>query len=509
VADEPRPPDQGRPPEERQHRLLTDEQREKAPEHAAPGAAEAAPGGEQAVTPGPGTQVKRPSDAAEHEATPQPPEATGGGINKLTAALVFLAPAILVLGALIVYPTVYTIWRSFYGPAPSVSFVGLDNFARMFTDDTTLTAVKNNFVWVLVAPTLATAIGLVFAVLIDRVRLQTAFKTVLFMPMAISFLAVGIIFRLVYQADPDIGLANAMVTGVKSLFNPAGAYPGANPSVPDRLETTDEGGFATTSTFSTGDEATIGLVGIRRQFLPQDPTPAAEPPPAGGDQITGTVWFDFSPQGERGTVDEGERGLPGIPVEAVRDRQVVASASTADDGTFTIEGLEPGDYTVRLGAASFAATARGIDWLGAQNWLWVSAATWSVIGAFIWMWAGFAMIIISAGLASIPREVMESARVDGATEWQVFRRVTAPLLRPVILVVLVTLMINVLKIFDLVLIMAPGSVQDDATVLALRMWRVSFGGGGDHGLGSAITVFLFLLVIPAMLFNLKRFRTGE
>ena len=101
---------------------------------------------------------------------------------------------------------------------------------------------------------------------------------------------------------------------------------------------------------------------------------------------------------------------------------------------------------------------------------------------------------------------LEAARVDGATEWQVFRRVTVPLLAPVLVVVLVTLMINVLKVFDLVLVIPPGSTQYDANVLALEMWRVSFGGGRDQGLGSALGVLLFLLVLPAMLFNIRRFR---
>jgi alpha-glucoside transport system permease protein len=130
----------------------------------------------------------------------------------------------------------------------------------------------------------------------------------------------------------------------------------------------------------------------------------------------------------------------------------------------------------------------------------------AIIGAYVWIWAGFAMVLIGAGLAAIPRDALEAARVDGATEWQVFRRVTVPLLAPVLAVVVVTLMINVLKVFDLVLIIPPQSTQDDANVLALEMWRVSFGGARDEGLGSALGVLLFLLVIPAMLFNIKRFR---
>ncbi|MDQ3476752.1 MAG: sugar ABC transporter permease, partial [Actinomycetota bacterium] len=87
--------------------------------------------------------------------------------------------------------------------------------------------------------------------------------------------------------------------------------------------------------------------------------------------------------------------------------------------------------------------------------------------------------------------------------------VTMPLLAPVLVVVLVTLVINVLKVFDLVYIIAPGSVQDDASVLALQMYRVSFGGADDQGLGSSLSVLLFLLVLPAMAFNIRRFRREQ
>ena len=122
------------------------------------------------------------------------------------------------------------------------------------------------------------------------------------------------------------------------------------------------------------------------------------------------------------------------------------------------------------------------------------------------MWAGFAMVIIAAGLSSISREVLEAARTDGASEWQVFRRVTVPMLAPVLLVVFITMIINVLKIFDIILSIAPASSQDDANVIALAMWRTSFGGVNDFGLGSAIAVFLFLLVIPVLALNIRRFK---
>jgi alpha-glucoside transport system permease protein len=116
------------------------------------------------------------------------------------------------------------------------------------------------------------------------------------------------------------------------------------------------------------------------------------------------------------------------------------------------------------------------------------------------------MVVIAAGLAAIPRDVLEAARTDGGTEWQVFRRVTVPLLAPVLTVVFITMLINVLKVFDIVIALAPGSVQDDATVLALSMWRQAFTAN-DFGLGSAIAVFIFVLVIPILALNIRRFRS--
>lgn len=124
---------------------------------------------------------------------------------------------------------------------------------------------------------------------------------------------------------------------------------------------------------------------------------------------------------------------------------------------------------------------------------------------------GFALTFVAVGLAAIPREVIEASRVDGATEGQILRRVTIPLLSPVLLVVFVTLVIAALKVFDLVFVIAPTSAEDEATVLAREIWRVSFGTvtGTQYGLGSALCVVLFLLVTPAMLFNIRRFRRWE
>ena len=181
-------------------------------------------------------------------------------------------------------------------------------------------------------------------------------------------------------------------------------------------------------------------------------------------------------------------------------KKVASTSTKADDGTFVFDDVAPGEYRVAIGAQTFAKPFGGVSWLGAK------LITPSIIIAYIWIWAGFAMVVIAAGLAAMPRDVLEAARTDGATEWQVFRRVTVPLLAPVLTVVFITMLINVLKVFDIVISIAPGSVQDDANVLALAMWRTAFGGANDFGVGSAIAVFIFVLVIPMLLLNVRRFR---
>ena len=420
--------------------------------------------------------------------------------RELTVALLFLLPALFILGVWLVYPTLFTLWRSFYDRGGD--FTGIDNYREMFDRDATRTAIKNNFIWIVFAPMLAAAIGLVFAVLTERIRFGTAFKTLIFMPMAISFLAAGVIFRFVYDEDPDRGLANAMLTTVTDIWQSPGELVDARPSMDDAFEQQGET-YVSTGTVSPGADVPIGIVGLPPDDVSDDQQ--AEPSEASGDAIAGTVWLDFTRGGggQRGEIDRGEVGLSGIEIEALgAGGEVVSRATTDDTGAFELSGLDPGDYTMRLAASNFDQPWTGFRFLGE------SLITPAVIGSFLWIWTGFSMMVIAAGLASIPRETLEAARVDGANEWQVFRRVTVPLLWPVILVVVVTLMINVLKIFDLVLIVPPGNVQDDANVIALELWKVGFGAN-DVGLASALGVLLFLLVVPAMVFNIRRFRAEE
>ncbi|MEU3147949.1 MULTISPECIES: carbohydrate ABC transporter permease [unclassified Streptomyces] len=419
--------------------------------------------------------------------------------TRTTVAALFLLPALLLLGALVVYPIGYSVVRSFYDRSGD-GFAGFDNYRALFTDDGIRAALRNNVVWVVFAPTVATALGLVFAVLTERIRWGTAFKLVVFMPMAISMLAAGIIFRLVYDQDPDKGVANAVWVGVHDTFAQASAYPKAHPGRESPLEAAGGGAFVTRATVSVGEAVTLPLVGVAPDLLPDDAERAAAPKPK-ADRITGTTWQDFTRGKGVGTlngVDADELGYPGMRIEAVRDGTVVETATAGADGTFSLSAKADG-ARLRLPASNFQEPYNGLDWLGP------SLVTPAVVGSYIWMWAGFAMVLIAAGLAGMPRELLEAARVDGANEWQVFRRITVPMLAPVLAVVTVTLMINVLKVFDLVFIIAPGSSQDDANVLALELYRKGFSED-QPGVASAIAVFLLLLVIPVMWFNVRRLR---
>lgn len=440
--------------------------------------------------------------AAVAEPAPAPPRERRGR-ERLTPpswlAMAFLLPALVLLGFLVVYPIVYSVIRSLFD-APGDTFVGADNYTGVFQGRENLIAVRNTAIWVVVAPTVVTIVGLLFAVLTERIRWSTMFKLVVFMPMAISFLASGVIFRLVYQQDPDKGVANAAMVAIHDTFAKDTSYPGAGPRGGDQPVRAEAGGVVTVDSFSGGQSALVPLVKVKPEYLPKDAEPAAQPPSAEPGQLTGTVWFDFTKGGggQPNAPNAGESGLPGIKVEAVRDGTVVATATTGADGTFTMAKVPDGTYTIRLPADNFTAAYRGAEWLGG------TLITPAIIGSYLWVWAGFAMVLIAAGLAAIPRDALEAARVDGATEWQVFRRVTIPLLAPVLMVVLVTLTINVLKVFDLVYIIGGG--DPNASVLALEMWIESFGGGNNPGAGSAIAVLLFVLVAPAMLFNIRRIR---
>jgi alpha-glucoside transport system permease protein len=423
-------------------------------------------------------------------------------------AIIFLAPALVFLAAIVFYPLVYTLFRSLFSDGPGGTaggFSGLRHYKDIFTQADAFRALKNNVIWVIVVPTLITILGLMFAVLSERIRWASVFKIVLFMPMAISFLASGVTWSLIYADQPSQGLGNALVTTIHDTFVSKTAYPDEHPTDATILTGSGSAGYTTVKTYAGGSTVLFPLAGMNLQSPPAASKSAA-PVKSGG--LNGVVWNDFKlgGGGTKGQVDAGELGLPGLEVQAVQGGKVVATTTTAADGSFNFPRLTSGNYALTLPSSGFTGVYNGINWLGAGKWLWVNLITWSIIVAYIWIYAGFAMVLLAAGMAAIPRDALEAARMDGATEWQVFRRVTVPLLAPVLLVVFVTMVINVLKVFDLVFIISQsaGANGKYANVLATQLY--SDYGNQQYGAASAVGIVLVILVIPAMIFQIRQFR---
>jgi alpha-glucoside transport system permease protein len=266
----------------------------------------------------------------------------------------------------LLYPTVVTFKLSFQDERGE-GFVGLENYIDIFTDSGTLEAIRNSIAWVIVVPALAVSIGLLFAVLSDKLgsKGEAISKSFIFMPMAISFVGASIVWRFIYNFRPE--------------------------------------GF--------GDQ--IGLLN--------------------------GIWV----------------GL----------------------------GQEP------------------VAWLLQEPW-----NNFYLMVILVWLQVGFAMVILSAGIKSVPDEILEAARIDGANERQVFWRVIIPMISSTLVVVLTTIVITVWKVFDIVFVMTSG--EFGTSVVAERM-VTEFFTFGNEGAGAALAVVLLVAIIPLMILNVRRFREQE
>lgn len=276
----------------------------------------------------------------------------------------YIGPTLLILAAYLVYPTLNTLYLSLFDKR-SETFVGLENYRWIVTSSAMHVAFRNNLLWIVLFTGLTVSLGLVLAVMADRVRYESPVKSAIFLPMAISFVGAGVIWLFVYAYrppdTPQIGLLNAVWTG---LFR-------------------------------------------------QEP----------------------------------------------------------------------------------------IAWL--QN---RTTSNFCLIAVGVWIWTGFCMVILSAAYKSIPRELLEAARVDGANEWQVFWKIIIPTMKPTLAVVTTTMIINVLKVFDIVYVMTNGNYGTE--VIANRMYKEMFHFR-HFGRASAIAVVLLLAIVPVMMVNIRRFQEQE
>ncbi|MEX2290913.1 MAG: sugar ABC transporter permease [Mycobacteriales bacterium] len=280
-------------------------------------------------------------------------------------ALTFLLPTGLLVAIGLIYPGLRTIYQSFLD-AGGNSFVGLANYATIFTDSGQLTVLRNTVLWVVLTPFVATAIGLLYAILIDKARMEALAKALIFLPMAISFVGASIIWKFVYEFRPD--------------------QPGVN------------------------------QIGLLNQIL---------------------VSLGGSPR----------------------------------------------------------------QWLLDEPW-----NTLFLIVVMIWIQAGFAMTVLSAAIKAVPEDIVEAARLDGVKRLGMFRYVTLPTIAPAVIVVLTTIGIATLKVFDIVRTMTGG--QFNTSVVANEFYSQSFRSA-NQGLGAALATLLFLLVIPIVAYNVRQLRSTE
>jgi alpha-glucoside transport system permease protein len=141
-----------------------------------------------------------------------------------------------------------------------------------------------------------------------------------------------------------------------------------------------------------------------------------------------------------------------------------------------------------------------VSWLGQEN-----TVNYAIIIAYVWASTGFAMVVLSAALKGIPTEIIEAARVDGAGEWNIFRRIMLPMLSLPISIVTVWLFINVIKVFDIIYVMTQGGPGTSSRVIAYTMFTETFSG--NPGRGAAVAVIMLLLTIPVMVLNIRRFKS--
>jgi alpha-glucoside transport system permease protein len=141
-----------------------------------------------------------------------------------------------------------------------------------------------------------------------------------------------------------------------------------------------------------------------------------------------------------------------------------------------------------------------VSWLGQPN-----TVNYAIIAAYVWASTGFAMVVLSAALKGISTEILEAARVDGAGEWNIFRRIMLPMLSLPISIVSVWLFINVIKVFDIIYVMTSGGPGTSSRVIAYTMFTETFNG--HAGRGAAVAVIMLLLMLPVMVLNVKRFRS--
>lgn len=414
------------------------------------------------------------------------------------SAWLFVGPGLLVVGFFLLYPTVITTYQSFLddvsmsGAFPTGDFVGIANYVQVLTSAETLIAFRNTLLWLFIMTAFTVGFGLILAVLLDRVKYESLAKSVIFMPMAVSFTAASIIWKFVYAYRPpgftQIGLLNSLLGAIGSLAS----RPGVNSalhilfiafgiiSLILALLALAKGLWKSTQTWQEDRRldwiATAVLAGI----------------------VLLAAWWVLGLVGAGG--GSGSIGVAG---------QILMVAGMVSLGIAAIRDTSFGPplmgSLLLLGIVDFMLSQIGFTpttWLLERPW----TNNFALIVMGIWVWTGFAMVMLSASYKGIPKSMLEAARVDGANELQVFWHVTIPYMKTTIIATTTTIVIFVLKIFDFVWVTTNGEYGTD--VLASLMIRKMYSFR-NYESASAIAVVLFVLIVPFVIINIRRFQSRE
>jgi alpha-glucoside transport system permease protein len=407
----------------------------------------------------------------------------------------YIAPALFVLGVFLVYPTVETFVVSLHHHyyRSDRAFVGLANYADALDDKPMWIALRNNFLWLVIMTSATVGIGLLLAVLLDRVRYEPLAKSVIFMPMAISFTAASIIWRFVYAyrppSRPQIGLLNGLLTGLQGLVG--------HPAVHQVLSAL---------VWVLGPLATVFWAASLTRVVWRAVRRWKEERRLDGLAQTGLIGFALL--GIYFLIGGFLRPAGGTIWEFLWFLLAVLGT-----GALFVVGVQDQRWgPLFLAGFLLALLAQFVlDQTDFQPQAWLFLRPWTnniaLIVTGIWVWTGFCMVVLSAAYKGIPDEMLEAARIDGASEWQVFWHVTIPFMKSTIAMVTTTIVIFVLKTFDIVYVMTNGNF--DTEVLANYMIRTMYSFPPKYGKASAIAMLLMLLIVPFIVINLRRFRAQE
>jgi alpha-glucoside transport system permease protein len=350
-----------------------------------------------------------------------PPRLDDAGRNINRANMVrpwlFLFPALFALGLYLAYPVFETLRLSVTDRSLDGAFVGLANYQQMFGQPKFWEAMRNNMLWLIVVPAASTAFGLLVAQLTDRIGWGNIAKSLIFMPMAISFVGASVIFKLIYDARPaeqsQIGVMNAVWMQ-----------------------------------FDGGPGSFIFLRLLPALLLL-----------AFAAMVLYAAWVILRPIFSGGSADGALVKLLKIGLSALG----IWLGLLALYNVFAVFAI---DY----------AYGEPQTWLTLPFW-----NNFFLMVVLIWIQTGFAMVILSAALRGIPEETIEAAIVDGANPFQVFFQIKVPQIMGTIVVVWTTITLTVLKVFDIVFAMTNGQWQTQvlANYMFDKLFRANDWGIGS------------------------------